>query len=151
MTVTVKDICDEVDTILSALFAGDFLSIEVANVPRLDEESVRDNRCYIVGGGRTSVQFSRGMRKYTYTILVFVVGRVLDPNSATSPDAEETAYDFQELALEVSEALENVTLPTSKLKENGITVTLYDADQLNSQHVSQSLITVTFDGGLRSA
>lgn len=144
MTVTVKDICEEVKTLIDGFHHSDFTSIEVVNVPRLDEDSLSDTRCYIVGQSRASANVSRGLRQYTFTILVFVVGRVAGPN-------DQTAFDLQELALEVSQKLERAVLPVSKATETATEITLYDADQIQSQNVSQSLITVTFDGVVRSA
>ena len=140
---TVKDICDEVKTLIEGFYPATFESIDVVNVPRLDEESLGSERCYIVGQGRTSSNSSRGIRQYTYTILVFVVGRVDSANS-------DSAYDIHELALGVSEKLERATLPISKVQETETTVVFYDVGQIKEQNVSQSLITVTFDGMVRS-
>jgi len=145
MASDIEDICDEIVTYLTGLYPGIFSSIERVTVPRFDAESLNTGSPVInvVGAGRTSENVNRGVRQYTYTVLIFMAQAVPAVNGNDTDD-------LQELTVEISNHLERLSLTAARAKEQSVAVTLFDADALQTENRFQSLITLTLVGGHRS-
>ena len=144
MASDIEEICDGVVTHLGTAFPGVY-EVSRVTVPRFDIDSLTGAKpvIFVVPSGRSSTNFNRGFRQYTYTILVFIAQLM------PSMNGDETD-DLIEKTILISNSLERLSLTSHKAKEESVSVTLFDTDSLLTENNFRSLVTLTMTGGLRS-